>query len=222
MRRLVNDGNAVTFCDRDGAAGEALAQDTGAAFVQFDASDPAAVALALGQSDAFDILVNNVGADQHAFFTTTTPADWRALLAINLESAFAFTLAVLPAMQAARFGRIVNVASEAGRLGSKGGSVYAAAKAGLIGFTRSIARENARFGITANAIAPGPVHTPMVDRAVAELGDRIITDMASLTLVGRLGQPDEVAHAIAFFASDGAAFITGEVLGVSGGMGCGA
>ena len=222
VRRLVDEGHAVTFCDLDTAAGKALAAATGAAFVRLDAADPAAVAGFFTDNAAFDILVNNVGADQHAFFTATGPEDWRRLLAVNLESAFAFTLGALPAMQAGRFGRIVNVSSEAGRLGSKGGAVYAAAKAGLLGFTRSIARENARFGITANAVLPGPIHTPMVDRAVSEVGEKILTDMAALTLLRRLGQPEEVAHAIAFFCTEAAGFITGEALGVSGGMGCGA
>lgn len=222
VRKLTQDGHIVTFCDRDETAGRALAATTGAGFIALDASDPAAVAAFCAHFGPFDILVNNVGADQHAFFTATSPDVWRHLLAVNLESAFAFTLGALPAMQVARFGRIVNVSSEAGRLGSKGGAVYSAAKAGLLGFTRSIARENARFGITVNAVLPGPIHTPMVDRAVAEVGEKILTDMAALTLLGRLGQPDEVAHAIAFFCSEAAGFITGEALGVSAGMGCGA
>ena len=220
--RLIHDGYAVTFCDRDETAGKDLAAETGAEFVALDATDTAAVAAFFAGKAPFGILVNNVGADQHAFFTATGPEDWRSLISVNLGSAFAFTLGALPAMQAAQFGRIVNVSSEAGRLGSKGGAVYAAAKAGLLGFTRSIARENARFGITANAVLPGPIHTPMVDRAAAEVGGKILTDMAALTLLRRLGQPDEVAHAIAFFCSDAAGFITGEALGVSGGMGCGA
>lgn len=221
VRRLIRDGNSVTFCDRDTAAGQSLAAATGAEFIALDATDTAAVAALFAARAPFDILVNNVGADQHAFFTATGPGDWRHLLAVNLETAFAFTLGALPAMQAARYGRIVNVSSEAARLGSKGGSVYAAAKAGLLGFTRSIARENARYGITVNAVLPGPIHTPMVDRAVAGVGDKILTDMAALTLLRRLGQPDEVAHAIAFFCTEAAGFITGEALGVSGGMGCG-
>ncbi|MGO4838251.1 SDR family NAD(P)-dependent oxidoreductase, partial [Rhizobiaceae sp. 2RAB30] len=169
-----------------------------------------------------DVLVNNVGVDQHSFFTATQPGDWQRLIEINLFSAFAFTSAALPAMQKHGYGRIVNIASEAGRLGSKGGSVYAAAKAGLVGFTRSIARENARYGITANAILPGPIRTPMVDHAIAAHGDRLHDEMVRLTLLGRLGQPEEVAATVAFFASRESSYITGEALGVSGGMGCGA
>jgi NAD(P)-dependent dehydrogenase (short-subunit alcohol dehydrogenase family) len=168
------------------------------------------------------VLVNNVGVDQHAFFTETRYQDWQRLIEVNLFSAFAFTSAVLPAMQERHYGRIINIASEAGRLGSKGGAIYAAAKAGLIGFTRSIARENARYGITANAILPGPVRTLMVEKAITAYGERLHEKMAGLTLVGRLGEPEEVAAAIAFLASRDASFVTGEALGVSGGMGCGA
>ncbi len=221
VRRLQSDGCAVTFVDRDGAAGQALAAETGARFVALDGTDTAAVTGFLAGEDV-DILVSNIGADQHAFFTATTPADWQRLVAVNLESTFAFCFGVLPGMQARGWGRVVLVSSEAGRLGSKGGSVYAAAKAGLLGFGRSLARENARYGITVNAVLPGPVQTPMVDRAVAEVGERILEDMARLTLLRRLGQPEEIAAAIAFFCSEDAGFITGEALGVSGGMGCGA
>jgi NAD(P)-dependent dehydrogenase (short-subunit alcohol dehydrogenase family) len=220
--RLLADGMAVTFCDRDIAGGDALASATGANFRPVDATDLAAIATLGGSLGPVDVLVNNIGVDQHAFFTETGPDDWRSLLTINLESAFAFAHAVLPSMQANRYGRIVNIASEAGRLGSKGGSVYAAAKAGLIGFTRSIARENARYGITANAVAPGPVLTPMVERAIGEVGEKLHADMAALTLMKRLGQPSEIAAAVAFFASEESSFVTGECLGVSGGMGCGA
>lgn len=222
VRRLRANGDQVTFCDRDEATGQILARETGAAFVRLDVTDFDAVDALFRNAQPFSVLVNNVGADQHAFFTQTNPDDWRFLLSINLESAMAFTRGVLPTMQAARYGRIVNVASEAGRVGSKGGSVYSAAKAGLIGFTRSIARENARYGITANAVAPGPIHTPMVDRGVAEYGEKLLQDMADFTLMKRLGKPDEVAAAVVFLASDEASFITGEALGVSGGMGCGA
>lgn len=221
VQALVAQGCAVTFCDRDAEEGTALSGQTGATFVAMDATDDDAIEALFASHGPFTVLVNNVGADQHAFFTDLTRADWRALLDVNLETTFAFTLKVLPAMQAARYGRIVNIASEAGRLGSKGGAAYAAAKAGVVGFSRSIARENARYGITCNAVLPGPVRTPMVDRAIAEHGSKLEQDMASLTLVRRLGTPEEVAAAVVFLASRQASFITGEALGVSGGMGCG-
>lgn len=221
VRAFRAKGHPVTFCDRDAATGASLAAETGATFIAMDVRDEAAIDALFARCGPLAVLVNNVGVDQHAFFTELTKADWRGLLEINLETTFAFTLRALPAMQAARYGRIVNIASEAGRLGSKGGSVYAAAKAGVVGFTRSIARENARYGITSNAVLPGPVRTPMVERAIAEHGARLEENMADLTLLRRLGEPAEVAAAVAFLASREASFITGEALGVSGGMGCG-
>jgi 2-hydroxycyclohexanecarboxyl-CoA dehydrogenase len=125
-------------------------------------------------------------------------------------------------MQSAGFGRIVNISSEAGRLGSKGGAVYAAAKGGVIAFTQSIARENGRKGITANVIAPGPIDTPLLRKGVQTGGEKLLSAMRAATLLDRLGTTDEVAAAVLFLASDEAGFITGETLGVSGGMGCGA
>ncbi len=220
-RRLAADGAAVTLADLDADGAQAVATDIDGTAVALDVSDAAAVRDAVAAHGPFDVLVNNAGVDQHAFFTDTSEADWHRLLGVNLVSVFAATHAVLPAMQAAGFGRIVNIASEAGRLGSKGGSVYAAAKGGVIAFTKSIARENARFGITANCIAPGPIDTPLVRAAIADGGDRLLQAMTDATLLKRLGTPDEIAAAVAFLASDEAGFITGETLGVSGGMGIG-
>lgn len=221
VQRLRHDGVDTLLCDLDVEAGAALAQEVGATFEAVDVTDLAAVEALFRRSGPFDILVNNAGVDQHAFFTELEPAEWRRLIAINLESVFAATRGALPAMQASGYGRIVNVASEAGRLGSRGGAVYAAAKAGVIGFTRSIARENARFGITCNAVLPGPIWTPMVERAIRDGGAKLERAMTDLTLLKRLGEPQEVAAAIGFLSSSQASFITGEVLGVSGGMGCG-
>lgn len=218
-RRLAAGGARVTIADTDGQAADALARNIDGHAITLDVSDAHAVASSLAKAESFSILVNNAGADQHAFFTDTTPADWQRLLAINLMSVFACTHAVLPAMQAAKSGRIINIASEAARLGSKGGAVYAAAKGGVIAFTKSIARENARFGITANVIAPGPIRTPMLEAAVAAGGEKLQDAMTDATLLRRLGEPDEVAAAVAFLASDDAAYITGETVGVSGGMG---
>jgi NAD(P)-dependent dehydrogenase (short-subunit alcohol dehydrogenase family) len=124
-------------------------------------------------------------------------------------------------MQQAGYGRIVNIASEAGRVGSKGSAVYSAAKGGVIAFTKTIARENARFAVTANAIAPGPIETPllMAAKQLGEIGDKIIETMKGQTQMRRLGQPEEVAAAVAFLASDDASYVTGETVGVSGGLG---
>lgn len=221
VRRLAADGIGVTIADLDSEAAERVAAELGATAVQLDVTQLARVQEVVRAQGPFDILVNNAGMDQHAFFTNTGIDDWRLLLAVNLEAVFATTHAALPAMQAAGFGRIVNIASEAGRMGSRGGAVYAAAKGGVIAFTRSIARENGLKGITANVIAPGPIDTPLLRQAVAQGGDRLLAAMRGATLAGRLGTPDEVAAAVAFLASDEAGFITGETLGVSGGMGCG-
>jgi 2-hydroxycyclohexanecarboxyl-CoA dehydrogenase len=133
----------------------------------------------------------------------------------------AVTHAVLPGMQERRRGRIVNVASEAGRVGSSGSGIYSAAKAGVIGFTKAVARESARYGVTSNAVAPGPIETPLLmaaPEALGDVGQKLVDTMVGSTVLRRLGQPDEVAAAITFLASDDASFVTGQALGVSGGL----
>ncbi|MBN9409275.1 MAG: SDR family oxidoreductase [Burkholderiales bacterium] len=229
VRRLAAAGADVVIADLDLGGAQALAGELTAAApsarvtaIALDVSDLAAARHAVLDTGPHDILVNNAGVDQHAWFTQTTEADWRRLLGINLEGVLATTHAALPAMQARGQGRIVNIASEAGRLGSSGAAVYAAAKGGVIAFTRSIARENGRKGITANVVAPGPIDTPLLRQAVEQGGERLLGAMTGATLAGRLGTPDEVAAAVAFLVSDEAGYVTGEVLGVSGGMGCGA
>lgn len=220
-RRFAGHGAETVVADRDGAAARALAAEIGARALELDVADAARVRHALSETGPFDVVVNNAGADQHAFFTDTAEADWHRLLGVNLVSVFATVHAALPGMQARGYGRIVNIVSEAARLGSKGGSVYAAAKAGVVAFTKSIARENARFGITANCVAPGPIDTPMLRAGVAAGGEKLLAAMTGATLLRRLGTPEEVAAAVAFLASEEAAYITGETLGVSGGMGVG-
>ena len=220
VRQLAAAGAEVVFAARESAAARDLEAATGATRLVLDVTKIEAAMAAVTDSGPFDILVNNAGADQHAFFTDTTIQEWRELICINLEAVLATTHAALPAMQQNGYGRIINVASEAGRMGSRGGSVYAAAKGGVIAFTKSIARENGRKGITANVVNPGPVDTPLLQSAVARGGEKLLAAMENSTLLGRLGTADEVAASIVFLASEEAAFITGEVLGVSGGMAC--
>jgi len=220
VRRLCMQGAEVVLSAQDIPLAERLAAETGARAVRLDLTDLRAAQQVVAEQGPFDILVNNAGQDQHAYFTKTTIEDWRYLLAVNLEAVLATTHAALPGMQGKKYGRIINIGSEAGRQGSKGGAVYAAAKGGVIAFTKSIARENGRFGITANVIAPGPVDTPLLRKALEDGGDKLLETMKGATLLNRLGTPEEVAAAVAFLASEEAGFITGETLGVSGGMGC--
>jgi 2-hydroxycyclohexanecarboxyl-CoA dehydrogenase len=219
---LAAAGAEVLVIDRDSEPAHAVAAGIGGTALVLDVGDPAAVADALAGRRA-QILVNNAGYDEFGWFTDVTPSQWRRLLAVNLEGVFACTQALLPGMQAAGYGRIVNVASEAGRIGSKGNAVYAATKSAAFGFTRSIARENARFGITANVLVPGPTETPLLDqvRAQGEIGEKQIAAMIAGTQLGRLGTTEEVAAGAAYLASPEAGYVTGTELSVSGGMGMG-
>ena len=221
--RLAAEGATVVIADLDLAAAEQLAATLGGRAVQVDVADPTAAARAVADAGPIDVLVNNAGLDDFGYFTTTTPERWQRLIAVNLGGVFACTHAALPAMQRAGWGRIVNVASEAGRLGAKGNAVYAATKGAVIAFTRSLARENARFRVTVNAIAPGPIDTPLLNALrTRPRGEQMIAAMTQATELRRLGRPAEVAAAVAFLASEEASYITGETLGVSGGMGIGA
>jgi len=215
--RLAADGAEVFVSDLDGEAARAHAGSLGQTPLGLDVTDVEAVAREVAALGPLDVLVNNAGFDDFDFFTDTTAAAWRRVLAVNLEGVLACTHAALPAMQLKGHGRIVNVASEAGRIGAKGNAAYAAAKGGVISFTKSIARENTRYGITANAIAPGPIETPLL----REMDSHAIDVLTKQTQLRRLGTPEEVAAAVAFLASEEAGYITGEILGVSGGMALG-
>jgi 2-hydroxycyclohexanecarboxyl-CoA dehydrogenase len=219
--RLAAEGAEVWVGDIDDERARSVAADAGGEAVHLDVTDLDSARSALERTGALDVLVNNAGNDEFGFFTETDPDHWERILGVNLKGVFACTYAALPGMQAARYGRIVNIASEAGRVGSKGSAVYSAAKGGVIAFTKVMARENARYGITANAIAPGPIDTPLLRRAtdLGELGERIIKTMADTTQAKRLGTPEEVAAAVAFLAAEESSYVTGETLGVSGGLG---
>jgi NAD(P)-dependent dehydrogenase (short-subunit alcohol dehydrogenase family) len=217
--RLAAEGADVIIGDIDLDAAKAHAATIDATAVHLDVTDPASALAVVAGTGPFDVLVNNAGMDHPGvFFTDVSPEVWRRLLAVNLEGVFACTQAALPAMQQARWGRIVNLSSEAGRMGAKANAVYAAAKGAIVAFTKSLAQENARYGITVNAVAPGPIETPLLRK----MGPQAIEIVTASTLVRRLGQPEEVAAAVAFLVSPEAAYITGETLAVSGGMGLGA
>jgi 2-hydroxycyclohexanecarboxyl-CoA dehydrogenase len=224
-RRLAAEGARVAVTDVNAAGAAEVADEIdGGGYeldVRSDDSIRAAVEAAERDLGPIDVLVNNAGYDEWSWFTGTDPALWDRVLAVNLRGVIAVTHAVLPGMQERRRGRIVNTASEAGRVGSSGSAVYSAAKAGVIGFTKAIAIENGRYGITCNAVAPGPIETPLLmsaPEALGDLGKRIVETMVGSTNLRRLGQPEEVAAAIAFLASDDASYITGQALGVSGGL----
>ncbi|WP_020660831.1 SDR family NAD(P)-dependent oxidoreductase [Amycolatopsis benzoatilytica] len=222
-RRLAEEGACVLVADIDADGAATTAAEIGGTAVTLDVTDPRAVHEALG-GEPFDVLVNNAGLDDFGWFTEIAPERWSRVLAVNVEGVLACTQAVLPGMQTRGYGRIVTVTSEAGRIGAKANAVYATSKAALTGFTKSIARENARFAITANCVAPGPTETPMVQaiRDKGERGDAVLAAMIAGTQLGRLGSPEEIAAAVAFLASPEASYITAETLGVSGGMGLGA
>jgi 2-hydroxycyclohexanecarboxyl-CoA dehydrogenase len=219
--RLAAEGAAVVIGDLNADGGRALAAEIGAESAPLDVTDPQSAIDLVAEHGPFSILVNNAGTDEFGFFVDTDPGQWQRVTAVNLFGVFACTHAVLPGMQAAKYGRIVSIASEAGRIGSKGSAVYSAAKGGVISFMKVMAREGARFGITANSIAPGPIETPLLMQALefGEIGNKIVDNMKSMTQLRRLGQPEEVASVVAFLASDDSSYVTGETIGVSGGMG---
>jgi 2-hydroxycyclohexanecarboxyl-CoA dehydrogenase len=224
-RRLAAEGARVAVTDVNLEGARVVADEVGGAAYELDvrSEDSIAAALAAAESELgpVDALVNNAGYDEWGWFTDTDPALWDRVLGVNLRGVIAVTHAVLPGMQERRRGRIVFTASEAGRVGSSGSAIYSAAKAGVIGFAKAIAIENGRYGITSNAVAPGPIETPLLMAApevYGDMGKRLVENMIGSTNLRRLGQPDEVAAAIAFLASDDSSYVTGQALGVSGGL----
>ena len=228
-RRLAEEGAKVAVLDVD----EPAAARVAAAITQADGTAAAypcditrhgdctdAVRAAEAALGPVDVLVNNAGWDIFRPFVETTPSDWDKIIAINLVGALNMHHAVLPGMAARKRGRVVNVASDAARVGSSGEAVYAACKAGLIGFSKTLAREHARDGITVNVVCPGIVNTKLYAdyKKGARNPEKLDEAFRRAIPLGRLGEPDDLHGAICFLASDDAAFITGQVISVSGGL----
>ena len=228
-RRFGAEGARVAVLDLNADAAEATAAairagDGQALALRCDITDRASVDTALAATASrlgpVDVLVNNAGWDVFKPFTRTEPAQWERLIAINLVGALHMHHAVLPGMMERRKGRIVNIASDAARVGSSGEAVYAACKGGMVAFSKTIAREHARHGINVNVVCPGPTDTALF--ADYKLGagnpEKLEEAFRRSIPLGRIGQPDDLPGAILFFASDDAAYITGQVLSVSGGL----
>jgi 3-oxoacyl-[acyl-carrier protein] reductase len=219
-RALHAAGARVAVVGRDQARAEAVAAELGdcAAGVACDVAQAdqveAAIAAAEQALGPIDILVNNAGLTRDNILLRLTDADWNAVLDANLKGAFHTTRAVIKGMMKRRAGRIVNITSIVGLTGNKGQANYAASKAGLIGFTKSVAKEYASRGVLANCVAPGFIETAMTAALPDEARASLLQDIA----LGRLGRPEDVAGAVLFLASDLAGYITGQVLVVDGGM----
>ena len=220
---LAREGAHVVVADIDGASGEASAaairaQGHRATFMPVDMTDAASIeafaAAAQRQCGPIDVLVNAAGWGRTAPFVEGTPDFWAKLVALNFVGPMTLAKALLPAMIERASGKIVNIASDAGRVGSLGETVYAGAKGGLIAFTKSLARETARYQINVNCVCPGPTDTPLM----AAVPDKVKDALIKAIPFRRLGKPEEVADAVVFFASDRARYITGQVLSVSGGL----
>lgn len=208
---------AVTYAGNDEAAAK-FTEETGIPAEKWDVADYGACEKGVGRVEEkigpIDILVNNAGITRDGTLHKMSPDAWEAVIRTNLNSAFNMCRVVINGMRERGFGRIVQISSINGQKGQMGQSNYAAAKAGLIGFTKSIAQENARKGITANVVAPGYTETDMVAAVPQEVLDKIVAQIP----VGRLGQSEEIAKAVRFLAADDAGFITGSTLSVNGGQ----
>jgi 2-hydroxycyclohexanecarboxyl-CoA dehydrogenase len=227
--RFAREGARVAVLDRNlagaRATAERIAADGGTALaIECDITDRASVDAAVARVTAewggIHILVNNAGWDVFKPFTKTVPAEWERLIAINLVGPLNMHHAVLPGMVGRKAGRIVNIASDAARVGSSGEAVYAACKGGIVALSKTLAREHARHDITVNVVCPGPTDTALFADYKQGAGnpEKLEEAFRRSIPLGRIGQPQDLPGAILFFASDDAAYVTGQVLSVSGGL----
>jgi len=221
--RLAAEGAKVAVADIDPATATATAVDIGrgAIAVTMDVTDAASVRDAVAETakrlGPIDVLVNNAGWDKIEPFVKSQEETWDRVIAINLKGPIRCARAVLDSMIERRSGKIVSIGSDAGRVGSTGEAVYSAAKAGVIGFGRTLAREVARYGINVNVVCPGPTNTPLLQETIGG-NEKLMASLKQAIPLGRAGEPDDLAAAVAFLASDDAGFITGQTLSVSGGL----
>ncbi len=209
---------AATYSGNDETANKFKAE-TGIGVYKWDVSSYDACAAGLKQVEAdigpVDILVNNAGITKDAMFHRMTPEHWNAVINTNLSSLFNMCRPVIEGMRSRKFGRIINISSINGQKGQMGQTNYSAAKAGELGFTKALAQENARAGVTVNAICPGYINTEMVQAVPKDVLDK---NIIPLIPVGRLGEPEEIARCVVFLASDDSGFITGSTLSANGGQ----
>jgi 2-hydroxycyclohexanecarboxyl-CoA dehydrogenase len=227
--RFAQEGARVAVLDRNPEGAQATVariRDEGgdALAIPCDITERASVESAVAKVSSewggIDILVNNAGWDVFKPFTKTVPAEWERLIAINLVGPLNMHHAVLPGMVERKAGRIVNIASDAARVGSSGEAVYAACKGGIVAFSKTIAREHARHNITVNVVCPGPTDTALFADYKQGAGnpEKLEEAFRRSIPLGRIGRPADLPGAILFFASDDAAYVTGQVLSVSGGL----
>jgi 2-hydroxycyclohexanecarboxyl-CoA dehydrogenase len=223
-RRFAGYGATVGVFDKNLDGARKVAQEIRGVASGVDITDYGAVDKAIAQFESeagpTDVLVNNAGWDKFVNFVDTTPELWDQVIAINLRGPVNMSHVVLKGMVTRGRGRVVNIASDAGRVGSSQEAVYSACKGGIIAFTKTVAREVARRGITLNTVCPGPTDTPLLASAAGEgeRAQRFRDALVGAIPMKRVGQPDDIPGAVCFLASDDAAFITGQTISVSGGL----
>jgi 2-hydroxycyclohexanecarboxyl-CoA dehydrogenase len=221
---LAADGHLVAVADILDEQASSTASAVDGLPVHLDVTDPAsvaaAVALVTAELGPIEILVNNAGWEEFRPFLETEEPLWDRIIEINFKGCLRVTHRVVPGMVEGGFGRLVNIASDAARVGSSLEAVYSGAKAGVVAFTKTIARELARHGITANAVCPGPTQTALLDKMLEAGGEsaRTVEALKRAVPMRRLALPQDIAPAVAFLASDAAGYITGQTLSVSGGL----